>query len=395
MSLNLIQTLAFAGIVLYLGSALRWLVPVLGRWNLPAPVLGGLLIAGLIALGPALGVSAPVFDTGLQKPLMVAFFTAIGFGASLRTLKVGGPLVARFLAIAFAFAIVQNVIGIVVSLLFGLHPLFGVLCGAVTLTGGPATGLAFAPQFEAAGVQGAAIIAVAAAMAGIVSGGVLGGPLGTWLMNRHQLDPKLAARASALDEGTPLPVDDDFGPALLKHVVAILACLWLGGYVSEAFAKIGWTLPEYIGAMLVAAVLRNLDDRTRVLRLSHRLIEELGEVALSLFLAMAIMTLPLAKLAGLVGPLVAILVAQVLAVLWFSGTWVFRWMGKDYDSAVMSSGFLGFMLGTTANAMANMRSLTERYGRSPRAFLIVPLVGAFFIDFLNAALTTFALNVLK
>ena len=195
--LDFVQTLAFAGVALLLGDGLRRLVPVLARYNLPAPVLGGLLVAVAVLIARGQGVTLVQFDTTLQSPLMIAFFTTIGFGASLSLLKVGGPQVLRFFLIATVFAFVQNLVGIAIALGFGLHPLFGVLAGSVTLTGGPATGLAFAPLFEQAGVVGASSVAIAVAIGGIVAGGLVGGPVATVLIERGR-SPDAAPQAAAL-----------------------------------------------------------------------------------------------------------------------------------------------------------------------------------------------------
>jgi ESS family glutamate:Na+ symporter len=262
--------------------------------------------------------------------------------------------------------------------------------------------------FEQAGVAGAASIAVAAAMAGIVAGGLIGGPVGTFLVERNRLrEPRSRPvkirelRAENVIQGlTPerIPVppegEDVEGYAVLKCVVAILVAMWIGSWVSRGAASMGLTLPAYIGAMLVAAAIRNLDDRTRWLGLPYRIIDDIGIVSLSLFLVVALMTLKLWELAGLVLPLVVILVAQVVLAAIVAEGPVFRLMGRNYESAVMSGGFIGFMLGTTANAMAVMRALVERYGPAPRAFLVAPIVGAFFIDFTNAIIITLFLNVL-
>jgi ESS family glutamate:Na+ symporter len=278
----------------------------------------------------------------------------------------------------------------------------GVLAGSVTLTGGPATGLAFAPIFETAGVTGAATLAVSAAMIGIVSGGILGGPIATYLIGRHvtRLPTRPASTLEALAErqmdepvaATPAGEDvDAYG--LLKHLVVLLVAVGAGGWVSAGFMAMGWTLPAYIGAMIVAAVIRNVDDVAGAVGISQRTIDDLGTVALSIFLVMALMTLRLWQLAGAVIPLLVILAAQ-LALVTAICIWVIpRVMGRDYDAVVMSGGFCGFMLGTTANAVANMGALVERYGPAPKAYLVDPLVGAFGIDFVNALLITAALNI--
>ncbi len=409
--LDLTGTLAAAGLVLFAGYAVQRRVPLLSRHNIPAAVIGGLLMALAVTALRAAGLEALRFDTTLQAPLMIAFFTSIGFGASLPLLRAGGPAVAVFLALSSAVAVLQNLIGAGVAALLGVPPLLGVLAGSVTQAGGPATGLAFAPLFEAAGVAGAASLAIAAAMVGIVCGGLVGGPIGTRLIERRGMRPASRrggpphpAETSASDvvlareAADPVPQalagEDPGAQALLKGLVSLLAAMAAGGFVGKGFGALGLTLPAYIGAMLAAAALRNLDDVSGWLRLPHRLLDDLGNAALALFITMALMTLKLWEIASLALPLTVILAVQVALVALVSYVWVARLMGRDYDAAVMASGFAGFMLGTTANAMANMGALTERYGPAPRAYLVVPMVGAFFIDFTNALIITAFLNFL-
>lgn len=417
LSLDFVNTVAFGGVVLFVGHRVRRLLPWLARYNVPAPVIGGLLVAGLMAAARARGLQPLEFDTRLQAPFMIAFFTTIGFGASLSLLKVGGPQVVLFFLLSTVLALLQNVLGVVLAVPLGMPALFGVLNGSVTLTGGPATGLAFAPLFEQAGVQGAATVAVAAAMVGIVSGGLIGGPVGTLLIERHRLGRRRGAGATSADEASiesevPLaaqlveasldrnqpdraatpPGEDKESYALLKALVIILVAMWAGSWIGGRLTAMGVTLPAYIGAMLVAASIRNLDDATGWLGLSQRVLDDVGSVALSLFLVLALMTLRLWELTGLALPMVVILSAQVALIALVCWP-TFRLMGRDYDAAVMSSGLCGFMLGTTANAMANMEALVDRYGPAPRAFLVVPMVGAFFIDFVNALIITACLNL--
>ncbi|HWL63228.1 MAG TPA: sodium/glutamate symporter [Steroidobacteraceae bacterium] len=404
LKLNLINTLAFAGLVLMLGYLLRKVFPVLARLNLPAPVLGGLLVSVAILIARGQDVTLFEFDTTLQTPLMIAFFTTIGFGASVSMLKSGGPQVGLFFVLALGFAVLQNVVGIGVALLFGMDPLFGVLAGSVTLTGGPGTGLSFAPLFEAAGVEGAASIALAMAMAGIVCGALLGGPLSGWLITRHRIPTGTSYPPPKPDEGfdapgdvqAPPPGDDESAEtwAVMRNAVLLLVAMAVGSWLSSWVQAQGITLPPYIGAMLVAALIRNIDDLTGWFGLSMRIQDTIGAVTLSLFLALALMTLKLWDLAGLALPLLVMLAAQIILIV-VSVPLVFRLMGRDYEASVMGGGFVGFMLGTTANAMAVMRTLVERYGPAPRAFLVAPMVGAFFIDFANSALVTALLNFLQ
>lgn len=407
-ALDFIHTVAFGGVVLFVGHLVRRLFPALARYNVPAPVVGGLLVAAALSAARARGVELLSFDTRLQTPMMTAFFTTIGFGASLSLLRVGGPQVLLFFAVSTALAILQNVIGVLMARPLGMPPLFGVLTGSVTLTGGPATGLAFAPAFERAGVAGAETIAVAAAMVGIVSGGLIGGPIATLLVERNQLRPARGepARGAAPPIAAQLvedrigdppvstpPGEDRESYALLKALVVILVAMWIGSWVSERVAALGMTVPAYIGAMLVAGLIRNLDDATGGIALSQRVIDDIGAVALSLFLVLALMTLRLWELAGLALPIVAIVAVQVAVIAAVCFWPIFSMMGRDYDAAVMGGGLCGFMLGTVANAMANMEALVDRYGPAPRAFLVVPMVGAFFIDFVNAIIITICLNL--
>ena len=420
--LDQVQTVALAGLVLFFGHWLKRAIAPLARYNIPAPVIGGLLISLLALAAHYRGLRllhADVADTStsavlridraLRDPLMIAFFTTIGFGARLSLLKVGGPLVVVFFVAATIVAVMQNVLGAAIAVALGQAPLLGVLAGSVTLTGGPATGLAFADLFEQANVPGAATIAVAAAMVGIVSGGLIGGPIGTFLIERERLrrrvdvaaDIRLPSAADVVErqiaEPPPsVPPGEDIGAyALLKGIVAILAAMWVGAWVSRGFAAMNITLPAYIGAMLVGAVVRNFDDVTGVFRLSQQTLDDLGTAALSLFLALALMTLELWQIAELALPLAVILLGQVAMIAAISLWIIPQITGRDYDAAVISSGFCGFMLGTTANSMANMEALVERYGPAPKAFLVVPIVGAFFIDFTNALIITAALNLAR
>lgn len=397
-SLDFIQTTAVGAIALFLGVALLRRVPVLRRYNIPAAVVGGLVIAILVTMSREFNLATVQFDTTLQAPLMTAFFTSIGLSASVGLLKAGTRQALVFLALATFLAVIQSLIGMATAVAFGQSPLLGVLMGPAALTGGPATALAFAPQFAAAGVASAESVAIAAAMAGIVMGGLVGGPIVTRLLEHHQLQaassaPVLQAAANLPEQASP----DEEGDMLtaLKGIGVLLVAMGIGAWLSGVMKGADLTLPGYVGAMIMGALIRNLDDQTQWLRIPHALTERMGVVCLSLFLAVALMNLKLWELTSIAAPLLVNLVIQVVAVAVFCWYVVFRVMGRDYDAAVMSGGFTGFMLGTTANAMAVMHSVVQRYGPSPRAFLVAPIVGAFFIDFTNALLITGWLNLLS
>jgi ESS family glutamate:Na+ symporter len=376
MKLGVIETAAAASLLLLAGYAIRRIIKPLERVNMPAPVIGGLLAAVAMLIVRILELPAIEFDTSPQQPLMIAFFTSLGFAASVRLLRAGGLQVLVLLALCSVFAVLQNLLGIAIATAFGLNPLFGVITGSVTLTGGPATGLAFAPLFEQAGVAGAATVAITTAMAGIILGSVVGAPLATWLIERRGLRSSTASRASigpADTESHSEPRDEATRVlTVLKTIAIFLIAMWLGSWISAAIQRTGLTMPAYIGAMLAASALRNLDDVTGWLKLPHKYIDIAGAVTLSLFLVMAMMTLDLLKLSSLALPLLVGIVAQLLLVM-AAFIWpLYQWMGRDYDAAVISGGFAGFMLGTTANAMAVMRSLVERYSWTPSSSATAP-----------------------
>ena len=400
LKLDLLQTLSLAAVLYFLGLQLRQRIALLDRLNIPAAVVGGLLFALLVLVGRDRFLAVQL-DTSAQTTLSVAFFSSIGMGASLALLRAGGVQVVIFLLIAIGFCFAQNFLGMSIARGFGESPLLGVMAGSVTLVGGPATGLAFAPMLEDAGLVGAGTLALTSATFGIVCGGLTGTPVGTWLISRSHLKPKALPGARAMaEEELPKPPalvvpTDREDPPLILNMIVLAAAMGLGSILSRWFASLEWTLPAYIGAMIVASIFRNLDDRTGWLRIDAAAMDFVGGFALNIFLVVALMDLKLWQLAGQALPLFVILAAQVVLVLIFALTASYWIMGRDYDSAVMSAGFVGFVLGTTANAVANMRALVTRYGPAPRAFLVVPLVGAFFIDFANAIIITFYVNWLR
>src|SRR5688572_3710744 len=399
LTLDLLQTLSLAAVVYFIGIALRKRVGWLERLNIPAAVIGGLLFTLFTTIARQFELSVQL-DTSTQTVLSVAFFTSIGMGASVALLRRGGVQLVVFLIFATAFCFVQNFVGMGIASAFGEHPLLGVMAGSVTLVGGPATGQAFAPLFEEAGLTGAGALALAAATAGIVCGGLAGGPVGTFLIRRLERRETTASPSELQRELDPVPTTlvvevEREDNTILRSLVFLGVAMGLGSLLSGWFVSLGITLPAYIGAMIVASILRNLDDVTGRLRLDIRAMEFAGNVALNIFLVVALMDLKLWQIADLALPLVVILAAQVLVVVLFAMTVSFYLMGRDYDSAVMAGGFIGFVLGTTANAVANMQALVRRFGPAPRAFLIVPLVGAFFIDFTNAIIITLFVNWLR
>lgn len=397
---DLLQTLALATVVFYVGVKLRQRIGFLDRLNIPSAVVGGLFFAALVFALRDRVVNVAI-DTATQPVLNVAFFTTIGMGASLSLLRKGGAAVVLFLVFSIFACFVQNLIGISVAAAFGESPLLGLMAGSVTLVGGPATGLAFAPLFEEAGLSGAGVIAITSAVFGIVCSGLTGNPVGTALIVRHGLSARPDDAREQADEMTRADLGgkrqllieverEDTG--IVRNLAILALAMGLGSVLSRFIQGTGLTLPAYIGAMIVASALRNLDEATGWLGIDEDSMEFVGGIALNIFLVVALMDLKLWQLASQALPLFTILVAQLVALVLLAYFASFRMMGRDYDSAVMASGFIGFAMGTTANAVVNMRALVARYGAAPRAFLVIPLVGAFFIDFANALIVTGFVN---
>lgn len=386
--LSAVQVLALAAAGLGLGAAVKRALPVLERLNLPTAIVGGLLLA-VVQLALRDRVVNFELELWLRDLTMLAFFTTVGFGARLSLLRRGGVPVLLFFGLAVLGAAAQDALGIVAAKGFGLHPLLGVAAGSVALTGGPATALAFGAEFEKLGVPGASGLGLASAMFGIVAGGLLGGFLGGRFLRSARPSTAQGPATGRDTEPTTLAIEP-----VLPMTALVALTMGAGTVVSGWLARAGVVLPAYVGAMLVAAVVRNVDDARAHPAISEAHLEVLGETALQLFIVMALLTLQLWTLVNLALPAVVMLALQVVLVAGLAAL-VFRVMGRDHEAAVTASGYVGFMLGTTANAVACMSELTRKHGPAPRAWFIVPLVGAFLIDFANSLLVTSLMNFFR
>lgn len=384
--LNAIQVLALAALGVALGEWLRAHFAVLRRLSIPGPVAGGLVYAFLTLVLRGRWVNFEM-DMALRDILMVAFFTTIGMAASWKLIRAGGAQVLLYLALATAGAVLQNLLGMAMARGFGLNPLLGIISGSVALAGGPATSLAFGGTFEKLGVAGASALGLASATFGITTAGLLSGYIGQRLIAARKLRGGGTKRTAASGPSAAVRV--------MESVIVLAAAMGLGNLLSGAMERAGLVLPSYIGAMIAAAAIRNLDDRFGFARIEPRTVAMLGNIALYLFIVMALLTLRLWELATLALPLTALLAAQVALVWLLCRLLCFPLMGRDYESAVMTAGFSGFMLGTTANAVAAMDELERGYGPAPRAFMVTPLVGGFLIDFTNALVITAMANWTK
>jgi ESS family glutamate:Na+ symporter len=393
-SLDLVQTLALAAVVFVVGVQLKKYVPLLERLSIPAAVIGGVGFA-VVNLFLHDGVLSLSLDTSAQSLFMIAFFTSIGMSASLDVLKKGGVPMIALLAIATAFGFMQNLVGVATAFALDVHPLLGVMAGSLTMLGGPATGMAFAELFRNAGVEAAGVVAITAATVGILFGGLVGGPIGARLIRKNGLT---APAGETREDSIPfaqrtisIQMNQEGGNFSLTLLI-LGGVMGVGSLIGYGMSEIGWTLPAYIGAMIVGAAVRNLLDARGSSLMNVPLIQFLGGVSLNIFLVIALMNLQLWELVNLAIPLTVILTVQIgwcIVVLLTAGLWLF---GRDYDAAIVAGGFAGFVLGTTANAVANMQTLSDKYGFAPRAFLIVPVVGGFFIDFTNAVMINIFLN---
>jgi ESS family glutamate:Na+ symporter len=420
---DLVLTLALAALFLFAGGFVQRRVGFLKRASIPAAAIGGLLFAALVMLLRARGTLGVALDTSLRAPLQIAFFTTIGFGATLSLLGAGGLRLIIFYLIATGTAVVQNVAGIALAVALGAPAALGVICGSLTLTGGPATGLAFTGEFESLGVTGAGALIIASATFGIFVSSLVGNPVAAALISRFRLAvPRDETKHEEASEFRDSGATGNFGGAgketsageemsagaqegkeeasltgaeLLRNLLLLLLVMGVGALLGTGLSRLRVTLPAYVGAMVVAALVRNLDDRYGWFRLDMRAIEALGGIALALFLVIALMDLKLWQLAGLAVPMLVILAVQVVLMIIYAVLVTFVVMGRDYEAAVTTGGHIGFGLGITPNAVANMEALTARYGAAPRSFLIVPIVGAFFIDFSNAIIITLFTNFLR
>jgi ESS family glutamate:Na+ symporter len=384
--INLLYTLIVALVVYFAGRTLVDRVGWLKRFTIPAPVVGGCLIAIILALTDGLGGVRVSFDMSLKDNFLLMFFTTVGLAADARMLVKGGPKLLIFLAISSVFIIVQNAVGLGAALAMDLHPLVGLIGGSITLTGGHGTGGAYATRFgDTMNLYGAMELAMACATAGLVLGSLLGGPLAQYLIRRHKLSgPTRGAKGGASDAAAEPQKDDVNVQSFLGTLFLILICLAVGKMLAQWVQGTGFILPDFLFCLLLGVAIRNTSTFVPAIRVSDTNVDLIGGIALSLFLVMALMAMRLIDLLSLAGPLLVILALQVVAMIVFALFVTFRVMGKNYDAAILTAGQVGFALSSTAAALAVMKAVTERSGPSPLAFLIVPMVGAFFIDVVNA-----------
>ncbi len=389
--LDMYQTLAAAVLVLMLGAYLKSKIHFLEQFCIPAPVVGGLLFAIFTCICYVTGIAEFSFDDILREVCMVFFFTSVGFQANLKVLKSGGKSLVVFLGLVILLIISQNLVAVGMSKVLGLSPLIGMCTGSIPMVGGHGTAGAFGPVLEDFNIDGATTICTAAATFGLICGSLIGGPLGKRLIEKKNL------LETAIPEDDSLLVEEEekherhtnmYPAAVFQLILAI----GLGTIFSYFLTKTGMTFPIYIGAMIAAALFRNIGEYTGKFTIHMGEINDLGGISLSLFLGIAMITLKLWQLADLALPLFILLAVQVLLIALFTYFIEFNIMGRDYDAAVLVAGTCGFGRGATPNAMANMQAICEKYTTSVKAYLLIPLVGSLFADFINSLVITFFIN---
>ena len=392
-TLDMYQTIAVAVVVLILGAFLKRKISFLEKFCIPAPVIGGLIFAIFTLICYSTGILEIDFDDTLKEVCMVFFFTSVGFQANLKVLKSGGKPLLIFLVLVIVLIITQNFTAIGLANLLGLDSLTGMTTGSIPMVGGHGTAGAFGPVLEDFGISGATTVCTAAATFGLVAGSLMGGPIGNRLIKKHNLLETIKN-----DDDTLLVEEEEkherhfsmYAPAVFQLIIAV----GIGTIFSKLLSLTGMTFPIYIGAMIAAAIMRNIGEYTGKITIHMGEINDLGGICLSLFLGIAMITLKLWQLADLALPLVILLAGQVALMFLFSYILVFNVMGRNYDAAVLVAGTCGFGMGATPNAMANMQAICEKYEPSVKAYLIIPIVGSLFADFLNSLTITFFINLL-
>ena len=389
------ETLAIAVILLLLGRWVKEKVTILKKFFIPAPVVGGIIFSIITLIGHEYNLFQFTFDSQLKSLLMLAFFTTIGFAASIKMLLKGGLSVMIFLVVSIILIITQNVVGVTLCGVLGINKLLGLAAGSIALTGGHGTAAAFGPELVKAGAEAGMSVSVAAATFGLVAGCMIGGPIAKRLMNKYNLKATSDGENTEILEGKLTKDEKNIDENLLFNgLMYIIISMGIGSFIILGFKKLGIIFPAYLGPMIVASIIRNFMDKKEKALPLH-CINIIGSISLQLFLGIALMTMQLWELANLAVPLISILLVQTLIMALYAYFVTFRIMGKDYDAAVIATGHCGFGMGASPNAIANMETFTKANGYSPKAFFVVPIVGAMFIDFINAPIITFFIEILK
>ena len=391
LQVNVVDTLIISLFVLAVGNLLTRQIGFLEKYSIPQAVTGGLICSLIILAVIKFGGPKITFDLALRDVLLLAFFSTIGLSAKFGRLKAGGKPLLILVIAAGIFLVVQNSTGVLLALGLGTHPAYGLFAGSVSFAGGHGTAIAWGQEAEAAGLVDAGLIGIAFATFGLVAGGIVGGPIGEYLIKKNKLSPggaEFDQPMMAKGDAPEAPLEPVTMKRSLTTILILAVCVSAGDVVNRLFFGAGVKLPGFLTAMMVGIIITNLADVFKKEVRQHDF-DKVGEVSLQLFLAMSLMSMDLNALADAMGIVLFVLIIQVFAITIFAVLIIFRVMGKTYDAAVICAGFTGLGLGATPVAIANMNAITAKYGPSFKAFLVVPLVGAFFIDLLNAVIIKF------
>lgn len=393
---DMVGTVAIGLISLFIGKKLKVKLSFLDRFGIPAAVIGGLFFAIIHLLMRVSHAGSIAYDTALLTPFMVVFFTTIGLGSSIDALKRGGKLLIIFWLLSGVMTFMQTVIGVALAKITDIHPLFGVLAGSVSMSGGHGSAGAFGKTVEELGVTGGLTAALSAATFGLIAGGLLGAPLALSLIRKYNLKPKNVINKDEIEKKSSAEKRDITVNSVMAHVTMLAIIMTIGIALSGFLkSKFDLAIPSYVGAMFCAIIFNNLNLKYKWIDMDSNLVSILGETSLNIFLSMALISLKLWELAALAIPLLIILGAQVVFMYLYTRFIVFKAMGSDYDAAVMVSGMCGSGLGATTNAMINMGEVSNKYGYTVNPYLIVPLTGAFLIDIFQMPVIITAINMFK
>lgn len=399
LELDAITTLAIASLLYLLGIYIVNHISILRRLCIPSPVIGGLIFSILVAILQSTNIITIKLDSEfIQNFFMLAFFTTIGLGASLKLLRLGGKVLILYFIFCGFLAVFQNLISISLAKVLNIPPLLGLTAGSMSMEGGHGNAAAYGQTIRDMGFDSALTAALAAATLGLVAGGLVGGPVVKFLITKYNLKSEHAEETTT-DYGNVKSneyLHNRMNPTTIFFLqfTIVTICMAIGSYLGNTFSDLtGINIPIYVGAMFVAVIIRNISEYNNLNLIDMKFVDKISDISLSLFLSIALMSIQLTEIYQLALPLIIIVLIQVVFIVLFSIFIVFRGLGKNYDAAVMIGGFIGHGLGATPNAMANLDVITKKFGASPKSYLVVPIVGAFLIDLLGVPIVTTFINL--
>ena len=384
-NLNSTYTLILAILLFLFGSILKNKIKLLNNFCIPSPVIGGLFFCLLYLFLNYFGILNVTMDTTIMPIFMSFFFTIIGLGVSFSLIKKGGKLLITYWILGGILAFSQNTLAVILAKVCNIHPLLGLMCGTISMEGGHGYAAAFGSTIEGLGINSASSVGIAAATLGLILGGILGAPTSKFLIEKYKLKPNYNNKINSPIKNSILGVSKSYYGLtpyfFFEQILIVLLCMISGDLITNIIYNLtNVVLPEIVCSMFVAVIFRNLNDRLNIIKIDFKLLDFLSELSLGMFLTMALMSVDLLKLSSLFAPIIFIIFSQVIFIILYSIFICFRFLGKNFDAAIMISGLIGHGLGATPNALANMTSVSQKYGYSEKAFLVVPLVGAFLLD---------------